>query len=561
MKAPARNGGEGKTSRSDAFPFPPNRLSRPASAHGRFRQVAILALTGFLALTLLHSVPGRAGTRSAAPLPSTPVVGLQLIASGAGSITSITNAKDSRLFLTIQTGQIRIRSGGSFLATPFLDISSSIACCGEQGLLSVAFHPRYATNGYFFVYYTNAAGNVEIARYQRSASNPNLADPATRAVLLTIPHPGAQNHNGGQLQFGPDGYLYIGTGDGGSGNDPPCNAQNDAVALGKMLRIDVDQNVNVSPFYGVPPSNPFAAQPFPRNITWAKGLRNPFRFSFDRVTGDLWIADVGQSAREEIDFQPQSSAGGQNYGWKVMEGSICGTDDRNGCNPLPPPCGDPSYTGPIYEYDHTFGCSVIGGYVYRGSQDLGLYGSYVYGDFCSGNLWGNGQPLTPTLPNLQTFGEDLSGEIYLGTGGGALYLLTHPGPPPPTPTPAARQFHTLTPCRVVDTRNGTSLYGGPSLAAGADRTFVFAGQCGIPASAASVTANVVAINPTDGPGFLTFSAGGSPQPLASTINYSLGKIRANNAIVPLGPVGEVTVHCGQGTGTADLVVDVTGYFQ
>ena len=561
MKAPARNGGEGKTSRSDAFPFPPNRLSRPASAHGRFRQVAILALTGFLALTLLHSVPGRAGTRSAAPLPSTPVVGLQLIASGAGSITSITNAKDSRLFLTIQSGQVRIFSGGSVLATSFLDISSLISCCGEQGLLSVAFHPRYATNSYFFVYYTNAAGDVEIARYQRSASNPNLADPATRAVLLTIPHPGAQNHNGGQLQFGPDGYLYIGTGDGGSGNDPPCNAQNDAVALGKMLRIDVDQNINVSPFYGVPPSNPFAAQPFPRNITWAKGLRNPFRFSFDRVTGDLWIADVGQSAREEIDFQPQSSAGGQNYGWKVMEGSICGTDDRNGCNPLPPPCLDPSYTGPIYEYDHTFGCAVIGGYVYRGSQDLGLYGFYVYGDLCSGNLWGNGQLLTPTLPNLQTLGEDVAGEIYLGTGGGGLYLLTHPGPPPPTPTPAARQFHTLTPCRVVDTRNGTSLYGGPSLAAGADRTFVFAGQCGIPASAASVTANVVAINPTDGPGFLTFSAGGSPQPLASTINYSLGKIRANNAIVPLGPVGEVTVHCGQGTGTADLVVDVTGYFQ
>jgi hypothetical protein len=322
------------------------------------------------------------------------------------------------------------------LSTPFLDLSSFVSCCGERGLLSVAFHPQYASNRYFFVYYTNVSGDIEIARYQRMAANANQADPSTRAVLLTIPHPINANHNGGQLQFGPDGYLYQGTGDGGSANDPPCNAQNDAVALGKMLRIDVDQNVNTPPFYGVPPSNPHATQAYPLNLTWAKGLRNPFRFSFDRVTGDFWIGDVGQSAEEEIDFQPQSSAGGQNYGWKVMEGTLCGVDDRNGCSPVPPACGDPSYTGPLYEYDHTLGsCSVIGGYVYRGSQDLNLYGVYVYGDLCTGNLWGNGQLLTPTLPGLQTFGEDLSGELYLGTGGGGLDLI------PPPDAESSSVFH------------------------------------------------------------------------------------------------------------------------
>src|SRR5215470_14945575 len=198
--------------------------------------------------------------------------GFWVLATGLGSITSITNARDARLFLTIQTGQIRIYSGGTVLATPFLDLTSLVSCCGERGLLSIAFHPQYASNRYFFVYYTNTAGNIEIARYQTMAGNPNQADTSTRTVILTIPHPINSNHNGGQLQFGPDGYLYLGTGDGGSANDPPCNAQNDAVALGKMLRIDVDQNVNVPPYYGVPPSNPHAGSAYPLNVTWAKAL-------------------------------------------------------------------------------------------------------------------------------------------------------------------------------------------------------------------------------------------------------------------------------------------------
>jgi glucose/arabinose dehydrogenase len=362
-----------------------------------------------------------------------PVIGLQQIASSLGSVTSITNAGDSRLFLTIQTGQVRIFDGGSVLASPFLDVSPFISCCGERGLLSVAFHPQYASNGFLFVYATNAAaGDIEIARYRRSASDANAADPASRTVVLTIPHPTQSNHNGGQLQFGPEGYLYIGTGDGGSGDDPPCNAQNDESPLGKMLRIDVDQNVNTPPFYAVPASNPMAGLPFPRNITWAKGLRNPFRFAFDRALGDLWIGDVGQNAWEEVDFQPYSSTGGENYGWKIMEGNHCGAGGAANCptNPAPPACGSPLFRYPIHEYAHGTGeCSIIGGYVYRGSRDQALAGSYLYGDLCTGHLWIGGQLQAVTAPGLQTFGEGADGELYAATGSGNLFLITHPRAP------------------------------------------------------------------------------------------------------------------------------------
>jgi glucose/arabinose dehydrogenase len=406
------------------------------------RRTALAVFAGGLALLLSAFLvrAGRAGDDDAQSLQqaAAPAIALQQLASGLGSVTSITNAGDARLFLTTQAGQIRIYSAGTVLATPFLDVSSLVFCCGERGLLSVAFHPQYASNGFFFIYYTNLAGDIEIVRYQRSASNPNLADASTRAVLLPIPHPTNSNHNGGQLQFGPDGYLYIGTGDGGGGNDVPCNAQNDNSPLGKLLRIDVDQNVSTPPFYGIPPSNPQATGALPRNLTWAKGLRNPWRFSFDRSTGDLWIGDVGQGAWEEIDFQPGASAGGENYGWKIMEGNHCGGGGSTNCptSPAPPPCFSPLFTYPVYEYDHSLGCSVNGGYVYRGAQDATLSGVYIYGDFCSGRIWGNGELFAPTVSSLQTFGEDVTGELYVGTGTGLLYLITHPGPPTPTPTSA-----------------------------------------------------------------------------------------------------------------------------
>jgi glucose/arabinose dehydrogenase len=378
-------------------------------------------------------------------------IGLNLLQSGLGPMTYIANAGDARLFLVIQTGQIRIYTSGSVLSAPFLDIRNLLtppAGTGERGLLSVAFHPQYALNGFFFVYYTDVNGDVTIARYHRSASDANLADPAG-IVLLTIPHPTNSNHNGGQLQFGPDGYLYIGTGDGGSSNDPPCNAQNDGVLLGKLLRIDVDQNVNTPPFYGIPLSNPFVGAGLPLDEIWAKGLRNPWRFSFDRLTGDLWIGDVGQNLWEEIDFQPNASPGGKNYGWKVMEGFHCNAADGVGCAVTPPLCGSPSYVLPVFEYDHGGGrCSVTGGYVYRGSQDPTLFGRYLYGDYCSGQIWGWSQGVnqlfTPNVSSLTTFGEDAAGELYIGTGGGQLFRIVHVVATP-TPTPTATPLPTPTP--------------------------------------------------------------------------------------------------------------------
>ncbi len=278
-----------------------------------------------------------------------PGVSLQQVANGLGPVTSIANAGDGRLFLTTQTGRILIVENGTPRSQPFLDIRDLITTDGERGLLSVAFHPRYAENGFFFVNYTNLQGNTVIARYQVAAANPNQADPASARILLTIEQP-YSNHNGGQLQFGPDGYLYIGMGDGGSGGDPECRAQKPDTLLGKMLRIDVDQNVATPPYYGIPASNPFRGPGAPPDEIWASGVRNPWRFSFDRETGDLWIADVGQNRREEIDFQPASSHGGENYGWKVMEGTICSS--RDSCPASTPACDSAAFTPPVLEYDH-----------------------------------------------------------------------------------------------------------------------------------------------------------------------------------------------------------------
>ncbi len=318
---------------------------------------------------------------------------------------------------------------GTPRSQPFLDIRDRITTGGERGLLSVAFHPRYAENGFFFVNYTNLQGNTVIARYQVSAGNPDQADPASERILLTIEQP-YSNHNGGLLQFGPDGYLYIGMGDGGSGFDPECRAQKPDTLLGKLLRIDVDQNVATPPYYGIPASNPFRGPGAPADEVWASGVRNPWRFSFDRATGDLWIADVGQARREEIDFQPASSRGGENYGWKVMEGTLCSS--RDACPASTPACDSAAFTPPVLEYDHGPHCSVTGGYVYRGNGVAQLRGSYVFGDLCSGVLWaaarqGNGftvRTIPGQIPQLTTFGEDRNGELYAANGNGQLFRFT-----------------------------------------------------------------------------------------------------------------------------------------
>ncbi len=373
-------------------------------------------------------------------LAAVPDIALAPVAAGIGPITSIANAGDARLFVTLQTGKVAIFSGGQVQPAAFLDLAPLISCCGERGLLGIAFHPQYAANRFFFVDYTNTAGNTVIARYQTSLANADMADPASSLILLTINQPFA-NHNGGQLQFGPDGYLYIGMGDGGSANDPFCNAQRDDTLLGKLLRIDVNQNFNTPPFYGIPPSNTFAGPGTPLDEIWAKGLRNPWRFSFDRATGDLYIADVGQGAREEINLQSRASAGGENYGWKIMEGTLCGAGGSSGCPAGVPPCNSPSLKSPLYEYGHVGSGSctgtVIGGYVYRGAAYPQLAGVYLYGDYCFGWLFGNGQMLSPTLPRLTTFGEDVSGEVYLGTEDGGLYRIVSPAIPTPAP-PAPR---------------------------------------------------------------------------------------------------------------------------
>ena len=361
-------------------------------------------------------------------------VSLEPVASGLDSVTFITHAGDDRLFFTLRAGRIVILSGGAVRSQPFLDIHNLTTVDSERGLLSVAFHPRYAENGFFFVNYTNLAGDTVIARYHVS-SDPNRADPASARILLTIQQPFA-NHNGGQLQFGPDGYLYIGMGDGGAAFDPACRAQRGNELLGKMLRIDVDQNVSTSPFYGIPADNPFRGPGDPADEIWASGLRNPWRFSFDRATGDLWIADVGQGQREEIDFQPAASRGGENYGWKVMEGTLC--DSADACPASTPPCNSAAYTDPVLEYGHGPHCSVTGGYVYRGSRLPQLRGTYFFGDFCSGVIWaasrqGTGftvRTLANGLPDLITFGEDKDGELYVASLEGSVFRLNGAGSVP-----------------------------------------------------------------------------------------------------------------------------------
>ncbi|HZI66746.1 MAG TPA: PQQ-dependent sugar dehydrogenase [Thermoanaerobaculia bacterium] len=370
-----------------------------------------------------------------------PEIALEPLATGLAQPTAIAHAGDARLFLTLQRGRIVVFENGAVRPTAFLDVTPLVSCCGERGLLGLAFHPRYAENGLFFVNYTNTGGNTVVARYRVSAADRNVADPSSAATLLTIAQPFA-NHNGGHLAFGPDGYLYVGMGDGGSGNDPMCAGQRDDTLLGKMLRIDVDANAGAPPFYGIPPDNPFAAPGGARDEIWAKGLRNPWRFSFDRATGDLYIGDVGQGSREEIDFQPAGSAGGENYGWKMMEGTLC-TGGTSGCPSGVAACNAPSLTLPILEYSHSSGdCSVTGGYVYRGRLYPRLTGTYFYGDYCTGKVWGavrDGGSWTTRLyaqraSNLTTFGEDSAGELYLATEAGVLARVADANPMAPTVT-------------------------------------------------------------------------------------------------------------------------------
>lgn len=334
---------------------------------------------------------------------------LERVATGIGQCSDIQSAKDGsgRLFLVRQQGTIHILRGNQVLATPFLDIRGRLSTGGERGLLGLAFPPDYASKRYFYINYTNTAGNSVISRFRLSDND--RADAASEQILLTINQP-FSNHNGGQLQFGPDGFLYIGMGDGGSANDPQGNGQNPRSLLGKMLRIDTETQLTP---YRIPAGNPFAMSSTTAPEIWASGLRNPWRFSFDRSTGDLFMADVGQNAWEEIDFQPADSRGGENYGWVTMEGRVC---VRAGCN-------QSGLTLPVHVYPRSEGLSVTGGYVYRGSASPTLRGTYIYGDFVTGRFWGLRQQAGTWVNELlldatrsfgiSTFGEDEAGEVYV----------------------------------------------------------------------------------------------------------------------------------------------------
>lgn len=345
---------------------------------------------------------------------------LELVVDGLDKPTDLTHAGDGSglLYITEQPGRVRVIRDGRLLETPFLDLTDRVGARGnEQGLLGIAFRPDFAQSRVFFVNYTDINGDTIIAGFLANADG-LTADKASAWQVLKIEQP-YPNHNGGQIKFGPDGMLYIGTGDGGSAGDPHNFAQNVTSLLGKMLRIDVSQSSRDQP-YRIPDGNPQFGDGAPAEI-WAIGLRNPWRFSFDRLTGDMFIADVGQNRFEEINFQP-ANQGGQNYGWKLREG-------------FEPYAGDPGsavLTDPIYQYDHRGGeCSVTGGYVYRGSAVPALIGAYVYGDFCSGTIWTlrpNGdawvnETLFRTGYNITSFGEDEAGELYVLDRAGAVYKL------------------------------------------------------------------------------------------------------------------------------------------
>ena len=381
-------------------------------------------LTGIgLSLTLAAGASACSGEDPVEP-PTGSGARLQEVVSGLSAPLYLTAPPgDPRLFIVEKTGAIRIVKDALLLPDAFLDLSSKVSNGGEQGLLGLAFYPDYATTRRFIVHYTDVAGNTVVSRFQTS-DDPDRADPASEQVILTQAQP-FSNHNGGQILFGPDGFLYLGLGDGGSAGDPDNRGQDLSDLLGSILRIDVR---NGDP-YTIPADNPFAQSAAPE--IWSYGLRNPWRFSFDRATGDLYIADVGQNQWEEVNVAVSSTGAGRgaNYGWSIMEGSHCFRESG---------CDQAGLTLPTLEYDHAAGCSITGGYVYRGSAVPALQGHYFYGDYCQGWVrsfrYSDGAVAFPTSwPSLApggpilSFGEDAAGELYvLEQGGRVLRVVPDP---------------------------------------------------------------------------------------------------------------------------------------
>ena len=346
------------------------------------------------------------------------------VTGGLSSPLGVTHAGDGsgRLFVVQRSGRVRVVKGGTLQAGNFLNADPLTTGSGERGLLGLAFHPNFASNGYVYIYYTRASdGDIMVSRLTANASR-TFADLSTERRLLRIEHSAYSNHNGGAMAFGPDGYLYLGVGDGGSSNDPDNNGQDKNTLLGKILRIDVNGSGS-GPYnnYAIPSDNPFVGEDGADSV-WAWGLRNPWRISFDRTTGNLFIGDVGQDRYEEVNRESNASTGGRNFGWKIMEGKHCRV---SGCTP---PAND---VLPVAEYTHSLGCSITGGYVYRGSH-RDLQGLYVFGDFCSGRIWtmpNAGSSITvrrDTSLNISSFGESESGELYVTDLNGVLYRVIAP---------------------------------------------------------------------------------------------------------------------------------------
>lgn len=377
---------------------------------GRAKLVVALCCWGWMGLATLAGAGGNGGLT------------LELELSGLGNLVDITHAGDQRIFLARQEGQILVWDRVS-PPTTFLDVTALMGSGFEGGIKSIAFPPDHAETGFFFVHYSNLAGHNVVARY--TVSSPNVADPNSGVILLTL-NQTTTVHRGGQLAFDPEGHLLVAFGDGGPQTDTECKAQRTETLHGKIARLDIGQNVATPPFYGIPADNPFIGNGGLADEVWAYGLRNPWRFSFDRHSGALYIADVGQVSREEIDVEPLGDPGGHNYGWRIMEGTSCHDPDPiiASCPVSTPSCGSSAYTAPAFEYAHSDGnCSITGGYVYRGREHAFLVGRYLYGDWCTGRIWANSaadawvpELLPPTLNGITTFGEDFRGALFLSEG-------------------------------------------------------------------------------------------------------------------------------------------------
>lgn len=361
-------------------------------------------------------------------------LGLELVASGLFQPLWVVAPPGDveRLLIVEQSGRVQLLRNGVLQATPFLDLRGQVSCCGERGLLSLVFHPDYAGNRRFFVNYTDPQGATVVSRW-RTGDDPDRANPGSEQVLFRIPQD-FTNHNGGQLAFGPDGHLYVGMGDGGGAGDVRERAQDPASLLGKLLRVDVD--FEADPYHAVPADNPNAVAGLPLGLIQASGLRNPWRFAFDALTGDLFLSDVGRGEREEINVQPAGSKGGENYGWDVFEGSLC-------YDPQPhyPTCSAApgSFIAPVHEYDHQLGCSITGGFVYRGCRMPDLHGTYFYSDFCTSFVrtfeYAEGVAIRhrdrtadvlsagTSLGGVTSFGVDARGEMYLTTFSGSVFRI------------------------------------------------------------------------------------------------------------------------------------------